>query len=75
MSRDPFLHFGARAISLEQMKDISNLACRLNVKSTGIISSAVYGVHFGSCDLLKLWEISANISEMVQDRHIVTMED
>ena len=32
------------------------------------------GVHSGSRDLLKFWEISANISETVQDRDIVTME-
>ena len=31
-----------------------------------------YGVHSGSCHLLKFLEISANISEMVQDREIVT---
>jgi len=29
----------------------------------------------GSHDLLKFWEISANISETVQDRDKVTMED
>jgi len=29
----------------------------------------------GSCDLFKFWEISGNISEMVQDRHIVAIED
>ena len=33
------------------------------------------GVHLRSRDLLKFWEMSANISETVQDRHIVTMED
>jgi len=51
-----------------------NLVCRLNVKSTGITLVKVlqHGVHFRSCDLLKFWEISANISETVQDRHIVT---
>ena len=27
-------------------------------------------VHLGLRDLLKFWEISANISETVQDRHI-----
>jgi len=32
-------------------------------------------VHSGSCDLLKFGEISAVISEMVEDRHIVTMDD
>jgi len=31
-----------------------------------------YGVHSGSRDLLKFWEISDNISETVQDRDIVT---
>jgi len=30
------------------------------------------GAHFRSRDLLKFWEISAHISETVQDRHIVT---
>ena len=34
-----------------------------------------YGVHSGSRDLLKFWEISDNISETVQDRDIVTMEE
>ena len=33
-----------------------------------------YGVHLRSHDLLKFWEISANISQTVHDRHIVTME-
>ena len=33
------------------------------------------GVHLGSRDLLKFWEISANISQTVQGRHIVTMGD
>ena len=33
------------------------------------------GVYLGSRDLLKVWEISANIPETVQDRDIVTMED
>jgi len=30
-------------------------------------------VHLNSRDHLKFWEISANISETVQDRHIVTI--
>jgi len=30
------------------------------------------GVHSGSCGLLKFWEISANISETVHNRDIVT---
>ena len=57
--------------------DISNLVCRLNVKSTAITRVKImqYGLHSGSCDLLKVWEISANISETVQDRDIVTAED
>jgi len=68
----------AQVMSLKRMKlDISNLVCRLNVKSTGITHVKVlqYMVHSGSRDLLKFWEISSDISEMVQDRHIVTMED
>ena len=37
-SRDPFLYFEAQTICLERMMlDISNLACRLNVKSITII--------------------------------------
>ena len=40
-----------------------------------LFSSAVWGMHLGSRDLLKFWEMSANISETVQDTHIVTMED
>ena len=56
--------------------DISNLVRRLNAKSTGITHVKVlqHGVHLRSRDLLKFSEISANISETVQDRHIVTME-
>jgi len=46
--------------------DISNLVCILNVKSTAITHVKVLG---------KFWEISANISETVQNRHVVTMED
>jgi len=47
------------------------------INSTGITDVKVlqYGVHSGSRDLLKFLEISANISEIVQDRDIVTMED
>jgi len=32
------------------------------------------GVHLGSRDLLKSWEISANIPETVQDRDTVTIK-
>ena len=36
-SHDPFLRFGAQAIFLERMKlNVSDLVCRLNVKSTGV---------------------------------------
>jgi len=62
---------------MERMKlDISNLVCRLNAKSTDITHVKVlqHGVHLRSRGLLKIWEICANISETVQDRHIVTME-
>jgi len=57
--------------------DTSNLVCRLNAKSAGIAHVEVlqYGLHLGSLDLLKFWEISTNISETVKDRHVVTMED
>jgi len=45
------------------MLDVSNLVYRLNVKSTGITHVKVlqYGVHLESRDLIKVWEISANI--------------
>ena len=33
------------------------------------------GVFSESCELFKFWEISYNISETVQDRDIVAMED
>jgi len=54
-----------------------SLVCRLNIKSTAITHVKVlqYGVHLGWHDLLKFWEISANIPEMVQDRDIDTVED
>ena len=69
-SCDPFLHFWAHVIHLELMKlDVSNLVCILQVKVLQ------YGVHLGSGDLLKIWEINANISETVQNRHLVTMEE
>jgi len=56
--------------------DISNLVCSLNVKSTAITRVKVLQwVHSGSRDLLKFWEISANISETVWDRDIVTLEN
>ena len=73
----------AQAISLELMKlGISNLVCRLNVKSSLLAlhmlkfcSMARMGMHLRSRDLLKFGEISANISETVQDRDIVTMNN
>ena len=57
--------------------DISNLVCRLIGKSTGITHVKVmqFGGAFRVSDLLKFWEISANISETVHDRDIVTVED
>jgi len=33
------------------------------------------GICSGSRDLFKLWEISDSVSETVQGRHIVAMED
>jgi len=56
--------------------ELSNLVCRLNAQSLGITHVKVlqYGVHSGSRDLLKFWEISTNVSETVQDRDIVPME-
>jgi len=33
------------------------------------------GIYSELCDLFKLWEISDNISEMVQHSDIVAMED
>ena len=63
---------------MERMKlDISNLERKLNVKSTTMYMSKFHnmGVCSGSRDLLKIWEISANISETVRDRYVVTMKD
>jgi len=62
---------------LEWMKlGISNMVCRLNVKSTAIKHAIdlQYGVHLGLHDLLKLCEFVI-ISQTVQDRDIVTMEE
>jgi len=36
---------------------------------------SLQGIFSGSHDLFKFWEISDNISEAVQDRDIVAMED
>jgi len=33
------------------------------------------GMYSGPGDLFKLWELSGNISETVQDKHIVAIED
>jgi len=33
------------------------------------------GMCLGSRDLFKFWEISGNISEMMEDRRIVAIED
>jgi len=54
--------------------EFRNLVCRLSVKSTGITHVKVlqHVVHVTSQNF---WEISANISETVQNRDIVTMED
>jgi len=69
----PVSAFLAQAIFLEWMKlDISNLVCRLNVKCTKSKEFCSLGVHSESRDLLKFSEISANISETVQHRDIVT---
>jgi len=70
-SCDPFLHFGAQNISLVWIKlDISNVVCRLNVKILALhmLKFCSMEVHSGSCDLSKIWEISANILEMVHNR-------
>ena len=73
-SRDPFLRLGAKAIFLEHMKlDISNLVCRLNVKSIGITRVKV--MQYGWGCIYGHVEIITSISETVQDRHIVTVED
>ena len=74
---DPVLHFGTQAISLERIKlDILNLFCILNVKRRPILPLHVLkfcsmGVHSGSRYVIKVWEITANISETVQDRNIL----
>ena len=78
--RDPLLHFGARVIFFELMKlDISDLVCKLNVKSSLLPSHMLkfcsMGVHSGFRDRLKVCEISADVSETVQNIDVVTMED
>jgi len=75
-SRDSFLHFGAQAISLERMKlNILNLVCRLSVEyCITHVNVLQHGGAFKVTDLLKFWEISANISETMQERYNVTME-
>jgi len=64
---------------LEWMKlDISNLVLRLTLESADIIRVSKLcsmGVHSRSLDLLKLWEMSANIPEMIQDRDIYTFKN
>jgi len=63
---------------LERMKlDISNLVLQIEHKECChyTLQFCSMGMHSGSRDLLNFWEISANISEMVQDRDIVTIED
>jgi len=57
--------------------DANDLVCQLIVRSTTIcmLTLRSMGVYSWSCDLLKFGKISVNISEMVQDRDIVTMED
>ena len=63
---------------LERMKlDISNLVLQIEHKECChyILQFCSIGMHSGSRDLLNFLEISANISEMVQDRDIVTIED
>ena len=70
-----FYILGLRS-SLEWMRlDILNSVCRLNVNSSIIMHVKIpqYRVHSGSRDLLIFWEISANISLMVQNRY--AMED
>ena len=56
--------------------DISNLLCRLNVKNTAITLVMQYMMHSESGNLLKVFfEISASISETLQDRDVATMGD
>jgi len=57
--------------------DISYFVCESIVMSIDIFMFKFRSTEMssGSHDLLKFWEISANISETVQDRDKVTMED
>ena len=76
-SRDPFFNFDpnhtfgvseARHIKFHAQTDTNEHSCmhdRLPPK----------GMCSGSRYLFKIWEISSNISETVQDRHIVVIED
>ena len=77
-SCDPFVNFRAPVLSLERMKlYMSNLVCRLIavIITTCVLKFHSMGVHLKSHDLLQFGEISVNISEMVQERDILTVKD
>ena len=73
-SRDPFLNFGAPIICSEWVKEsTSDSVRRLILAST---RTSVHdrlspeGVCLGSRNMFRFWEVTDNISEMVQDRDI-----
>jgi len=77
-SCDPFVNFRAPVLSLERTKlYMSNLVCRLIavIITTCVLKFHSMGVHLKSHDLLQFGEISVNISEMVQERDILTVKD
>jgi len=67
----------APVISFEMVKlGTSNFVCRLIHRSNNVcMISPSKGMCSGSRDLFNFWEISDNISETVQDKDIVVVED
>ena len=69
-----FFTFWPAVISLESVNlGTSNFGCWL-VQSTFDRLPPKW-ISSGLCELFKFWEISGNISEMVQDRHVVAFGD
>jgi len=60
------------ATNLDEARHIK-FGLQIERKALHMLTFCSVGVHLRSRDLLKFLEISANISETVQDRHIVTV--
>ena len=56
---------------------VFNCCARVGLKSTDLVTTNCPpgGSGQGSRDVLIFWQISFNISKMVQDKNILTMED